>query len=132
MFTVIRRLRERGCAVLYISHRIDEIFRIADRVTVMRDGRVINTQAVSETSAAHLIELMTGRNLQQIFPERNQSVTNAPLLQVRICSVQGAAFAVVELKKALMASLWATVRPLKLHVAKGVTSQEEKLALPES
>jgi ABC-type sugar transport system ATPase subunit len=82
LFRVIRRLRDRGCTVLYVSHRIDEIFKIADRVTVMRDGRVVATHMVSETSPTHLIELMTGRDLQQIYPVRISPPTSAPLLQV--------------------------------------------------
>src|SRR5207248_983581 len=50
LFNVIGRLRERNCAILYVSHRLDEIFKIADRVTVMRDGRVVATRLIGETS----------------------------------------------------------------------------------
>src|SRR5258708_33660992 len=83
LFGVIRRLRERGCAVLYVSHRIDEIFRIADRVTVMRDGRVVATKAIGETSPGELIQLMTGRELQQVYPGRETPIGETVLLDVR-------------------------------------------------
>ncbi len=72
LFAVIGRLRDRGCAVLYVSHRMDEIFRIADRVTVMRDGRVIETRLLAETSPAQVIEAMTGRDLHQVYPPRTR------------------------------------------------------------
>ncbi len=61
LFDVIGRLRARGYALLYVTHRLDELFRIAQRVTVMRDGRVINTHAIADTSTTELIREMTGR-----------------------------------------------------------------------
>ncbi|MHB8630054.1 MAG: sugar ABC transporter ATP-binding protein [Aggregatilineales bacterium] len=88
LFTVIKRLRARGCAVLYVSHRMDEIFRIADRVTVMRDGQVIATQPVSNTSPPELIQLMTGRALQHVYPPRDAPHHDAPLLEVRDLSTR--------------------------------------------
>ena len=63
LFDVIERLRARGDAVLYVTHRLDELFRIAQRVTVMRDGRIINSRAIAETNTADLIREMTGRSV---------------------------------------------------------------------
>jgi ABC-type sugar transport system ATPase subunit len=83
LFAVIGRLRERGSAVLYVSHRMDEIFRIADRVTVMRDGRVIDTLNIAQTSPAELIRLMTGRDLQHVYPPREAPHSDQPRLEVR-------------------------------------------------
>ncbi|MCC7447043.1 MAG: sugar ABC transporter ATP-binding protein [Anaerolineae bacterium] len=83
LFQVIQRLREQGCAILYVSHRLDEIFQIANRVTVMRDGRVVATKPIAETSAAELIQLMTGRALQQVYPPRETPVGDAVLLDVQ-------------------------------------------------
>jgi ribose transport system ATP-binding protein len=83
LFNVIGRLRARGCAVLYVSHRLDEIFKIADRVTVMRDGRVVATRQIGGASRDELIQLMTGRELQQIFPPRQSPVGDHVLLDVR-------------------------------------------------
>src|SRR5690606_23521528 len=70
LFNVIERLKKRGSAVLYVSHRLDEIFKIADRVTVMRDGRVVDTRPTSAVTPADLIRMMTGRALQQVYPAR--------------------------------------------------------------
>lgn len=83
LFAVIQRLREQGSAVLYVSHRMEEIFRIADRVTVMRDGRVVETLNIAATNPAELIRLMTGRALQQVYPPRETPHGNNVRLEVR-------------------------------------------------
>lgn len=70
LFRVIERLRQNGVAVIYITHKLDEIFAIADRVTVLRDGARVATRLVSETAAAELINLMVGRDLVSLFPGR--------------------------------------------------------------
>jgi inositol transport system ATP-binding protein len=62
LFNVIRELRARGVSVIYISHKMDEIFRIADTITVMRDGRHIETRPAAELDEAQLIRLMVGRD----------------------------------------------------------------------
>ena len=60
LFTVVRRLTERGVAVIYISHRLDELFQIADVVTVMRDGTTLDTYPIADLTVPHLVELMVG------------------------------------------------------------------------
>jgi len=69
LFEVIRELTGRGIAVLYISHRLDEIFRIGDRVTVMRDGAVVKTLPVSELDHDQLVRLMVGREIANLYPK---------------------------------------------------------------
>jgi ABC-type sugar transport system ATPase subunit len=83
LFAVINRLRERGSAVLYVSHRLDEIFKIANRVTVMRDGRVVETRTIDQVTPAELIYMMTGRELQQVYPSRIQPIATENLFEVR-------------------------------------------------
>jgi ABC-type sugar transport system ATPase subunit len=70
LFGVMRRLTARGVAFIYISHHLDEIFEIADSVTVLRDGRNVVTKAVSGTTKDELIRLMVGRDLGSHFPPR--------------------------------------------------------------
>jgi rhamnose transport system ATP-binding protein len=70
LFNVIRRLRERGVGIIYISHRLDELPLIADRVTVLRDGRTIDRRLMSEVNQTELIQLMVGRELSAVFPKR--------------------------------------------------------------
>ncbi len=71
LFAVIRELRGQGISVIYISHRLNEIFDISDRITVLRDGVHVATKSASELSRDQLIELMVGRTLEQEFPKRN-------------------------------------------------------------
>ena len=67
LFKVARRLRVEGVSIVYISHRLEEIFEICDRVTVMRDGQVVKTLEVEETNQDEIIQLMVGRKLDEIF-----------------------------------------------------------------
>lgn len=70
LFKVIRGLRQRGVAVIYISHRMEELFQIGDRVTVLRDGRGIATRGITETTMPELVKLMVGRDLTEHFPKQ--------------------------------------------------------------
>jgi rhamnose transport system ATP-binding protein len=68
LFAVVRDLRAHGVGVIYISHRLEEIFGLADRVTVLRDGQTVSTQAVAAIDEGRLIQLMVGREVTQIYP----------------------------------------------------------------
>jgi methyl-galactoside transport system ATP-binding protein len=74
LFRIIRMLRERGCGIIYISHKMEEILAISDDVTVMRDGRHVATEAASALDIDTIIRLMVGRTLENRFPEK----TNRP------------------------------------------------------
>jgi ribose transport system ATP-binding protein len=69
LFSVIARLRERGVSVIYISHALEELARIADRYTVLRDGKHVKTGTIATTSRSALIEAMVGRTLDEAFPK---------------------------------------------------------------
>jgi ribose transport system ATP-binding protein len=81
LFAALRMLREQGVGLVYISHRLDEIFRIADRITVLKDGAVVRTVLPSEITPGDLIGLMIGRTLTAMFPRRG-SRTGAEVLCV--------------------------------------------------
>ncbi|MEI8593194.1 ribose ABC transporter ATP-binding protein RbsA [Photobacterium sp. Hal280] len=68
LFQVIGELREQGCGIVYISHRLKEIFEICDDITVLRDGKFIGECAVAETTEDELIEMMVGRKLEEQYP----------------------------------------------------------------
>ena len=68
LFTIVRELRAGGVGVIYISHRLEEIFALADRVTVLRDGESVGTSAVADITEAGLIKLMVGREVAQLYP----------------------------------------------------------------
>jgi ABC-type sugar transport system ATPase subunit len=73
LFKVIRHLKEKGVTVIYVSHRIDEVFEITDRISIMRDGRYVTTCATAETTRKELVNLMVGRELDESYPKRNAS-----------------------------------------------------------
>jgi ribose transport system ATP-binding protein len=82
LFSLIEQAKREGVGIVYITHRMSEIKRIGDRVTVLRDGRKIATLNAAETSEMRLVELMTGRVVAQIFPKINYR-PGASLLEVR-------------------------------------------------
>lgn len=82
LFAIVRKLRERGVGIIYISHRMEEVFTLADRVTVLRDGQYVATKPVSETDHDDLIAMMVGRTIDQMFPKLEAEV-GAPVLEVR-------------------------------------------------
>jgi len=71
LFQVANRLRENGNAVVFVSHRLDEVFALCQRMTVMRDGSTVGTQLISETSEAEVIQLMVGREVSELFPKQD-------------------------------------------------------------
>jgi rhamnose transport system ATP-binding protein len=82
LFGILARLRDRGAGIIYISHRLEEISRIADRITVLRDGETIDTRPAAATDARTLIRLMAGRELSAVFPKREVPI-GSPVLEVR-------------------------------------------------
>ena len=72
LFDIIRDLQAHGIGVIYISHRLDEIFTIADRVLVLRDGRMSASGQSTEFTRGELIEMMVGRELKDEFPKRSR------------------------------------------------------------
>ena len=82
LFDIVRKLKARGVAVIYISHRLDEIFAIADRVTVLRDGAHIATKRVADTTATELVQLMVGRKIESLFPKITVPI-GEPVLEVK-------------------------------------------------
>lgn len=84
LFEIARRLRERSITIVYVSHRLEEVFAIADRITVLRDGRFQGTYATAETTIPQIITAMIGRRLDNSFPPRPTPAIPGPVvLQVR-------------------------------------------------
>lgn len=83
LFDLIRRLRNEGIAVVYISHFLEEVREVADRYTVLRDGRTVDYGELHGVSNAHLISRMVGRPMEGLFPERTAPPPAPPVLEVR-------------------------------------------------
>ncbi|WP_138472386.1 sugar ABC transporter ATP-binding protein [Poseidonocella sp. HB161398] len=82
LLDIVLRLRARGVGIVYVSHRMNEIFRISDRMTVLRDGQYVGTVDAAATSEADLIAMMVGRSIDQVFPKVEAQI-GAPVLEVR-------------------------------------------------
>ncbi|HOQ03918.1 MAG TPA: sugar ABC transporter ATP-binding protein [Anaerohalosphaeraceae bacterium] len=81
LFDIIARLKRKGCGIIYITHKMEEIYQIADRITVLRDGRYIGTEEAAKLSSDRLVQWMVGREIQQHFP-RHQSQPGPVRLEV--------------------------------------------------
>jgi ribose transport system ATP-binding protein len=89
LFERLRKLRQQGVAIVYISHRLEEIFQIADRVTVLKDGKLVGVRRVAEVDRTTLVRMMVGRDLQDLYPPRSATaaVKAQPVLEVRDLSI---------------------------------------------
>ena len=81
LIAVVKRLRERGVGIIYVSHKLPEIFELADRVTVLRDGALIGTKAIGEVTEQSLVAMMVGREIDHLFP-RGEPKIGEVVLQV--------------------------------------------------
>ena len=82
LFALIRRLKREGVTIVYISHRMEEIFELADRVSVLRDGTLVGTRQVGETNETELIALMINRSIEQVYHKETFPI-GAPILETR-------------------------------------------------
>jgi simple sugar transport system ATP-binding protein/ribose transport system ATP-binding protein len=85
LFEVVRRLRERGTTIIYVSHLLEEVLALVDTVTVLRDGKVVRTAPAAEESPERLVSAMLGRSMELIFPEKTVVPEDAPV----VLSVRG-------------------------------------------
>jgi rhamnose transport system ATP-binding protein len=79
LIDVVKRLRQRGVAIVYVSHRMPEIFELADRVTVLRDGALVGTRRIDEVDEAGLVSMMVGRAIERLFPKVEVPIGEAVL-----------------------------------------------------
>jgi ABC-type sugar transport system ATPase subunit len=82
LMKLVERLRDRGISVIYISHRMDEIFRISDRITVLRDGKNVGIRMTSETNQDEIVSMMVGRDLKEFFGKGNTAKAGKTVLSV--------------------------------------------------
>jgi ribose transport system ATP-binding protein len=91
LFALIDRLKARGLGIIYISHTLEDVRRLCERVTVLRDGRVVGGGPILNLSLAQIIALMVGRPIDAIYPERAPSLRDKPVLEVKGLSQPGVA-----------------------------------------
>ena len=82
LFVVVDTLKAAGVTIVYISHRLDEVVRLSDRITVIRDGRKVDTLNTRDTDVNQLVKLMVGRELKETYPARTAAIADEVLLDV--------------------------------------------------
>jgi ribose transport system ATP-binding protein len=99
LFEMVDKLKKQGVTIIYISHRLDEVFRLGDRVTVIRDGEKIKTLNTDETNVDELITLMVGRELKETFPPRESNIQDDILLEANHLTGNGVVDCTFNVKK---------------------------------
>lgn len=89
LFELIKMLKARGVTLIYVSHRFEEIFRITDRITVLRDGKYVGTVNTRETNEDDIVRMMVGRSIDKFFPSHIESKIGAEVLRVENLSLPG-------------------------------------------
>ena len=82
LFTLLRKLTATGVGIVYISHKLDEVFKLTNRITVLRDGKYIGTVKTNETTPADVVRMMVGRPLEALYPPKAKQI-GAPIFEVR-------------------------------------------------
>ena len=82
LFHVIEKLKNKGCGIIYITHRMEEVFKISDRLSVMRDGEYIGTKEAKETDNEEIIAMMVGRSVEEQYPKRDVKIGDV-ILEVK-------------------------------------------------
>ena len=119
LMNVLRQLREQGVAIIYITHRLEEVFAIADRATVLRDGQVVTTQAVQDLTMDKLVSQMVGREITDMYPDHVRE-PGAVVLDVQ--NLSGRAFSNVSfaLREAEIVGMFGLVGSGRTDVARAI------------
>ena len=87
LFLIIESLKKRGVTIIYISHRLEEVFRIANEVTILKDGQLVGTKLIKDLSRGELVKMMVGRTLEEVFPVSFNQLGN-PVIEVEEISTK--------------------------------------------
>jgi len=109
MFKVIKRLKNNGVAIVYVSHRMKEIMQIADKVTVLRDGKKVSTKLITETSEDQIISDMIGQEISDLYPTRTKLDNNETILSLKEFYLNENSKVTLELKKGEILGLFGLV-----------------------
>lgn len=108
LFSTIARLKEKGISIIYISHRMEEIMQIADRLTVLRDGNYVGTENVSDVSMQQIVKMMVGRQVEEMYHYRVGEI-GAPVLEMKDVSSKYVRHVDFELRKGEVHGLYGLI-----------------------
>ncbi len=126
LFLIIKKLQQKGVTIIYVSHRMDEVFRISDSISVLRDGKYIATKSMKDTSRKELVNLMVGRELTESFPQRNIEIGEVVLKAENITG-NGVSNISLELKKGEIIGLAGLIGAGRTEFAKLVIGEAKIL-----
>jgi len=124
MYKIVDRLKAEGVTIIYISHRMEEVFRLADRVTVLRDGKYITTVNTADTNKQELIKLMVGRELNDSYPVRTQKAGET-IMTLKNVSGNGVRDIEMEIKKGEILGLGGLVGAGRTELAQIIFGSEK-------
>ena len=127
LFALIRRLRDEGVTIVYISHRMEEVFELADRVSVLRDGTMVGTRDIAETNDTELVALMINRTLDQIY-HKEQIPFGKPLLETRGLSGKGFSDISLSVRAGEIVGLYGLIGAGRSEFALSVFGRNPKIA----
>ena len=125
LFKIIRKLKEKGVSIIYISHKLDEVFQLSDRVTVLRDGEHISTMQTSEATKDELIKLMIGRELGDQYPPHSPDI-GEPILQIEELTNNRVRNISFELKKGEVLGIAGLVGSGRTEMARAIFGADSK------
>lgn len=129
MFAVVELLRSKGVTIIYISHRLEEIFRLSDRITVLRDGEYVITLNTKETTEDELIKYMVGRQLHEVYPPRNpECVQKEIIFEAKSVSGNGDKNISLQIHKGEVLGLGGLVGAGRTEFAEMVFGAEKKIS----
>ena len=125
LFNIVRKLKDKGVSIIYISHKLDEIFQLSDRITVLRDGEHIKTIDTNETTKDDLIKFMIGRKLRDQYPGREIEI-GSPLLEVEGLTNSKVKEVTLNLKKGEILGIAGLVGSGRTEMARAVFGADSK------
>jgi len=121
LFTVIRHLKERGISIIYVSHKLEEVKEIADRITILRDGFKVKTVRNEEVTKGEIVEFMIGRKLDKYFVKRNVEITEKIVLKVEDFTRQNTFYNInLEVKRGEVVGLFGLVGAGRSEIAQAI------------
>lgn len=127
LFAIIKRFRKEGKGIIYISHKMDEIFRIADRITVMRDGKTVGTYNAQDITSEQLVAKMVGRELKEVYPRQISYEMGEEILNVKnLSSTDAFENVAFQLKKGEILGISGLMGAGRSEVAEAIFGLREK------
>jgi ABC-type sugar transport system ATPase subunit len=124
LLQVLRMLRARGVSIIYVSHKLNEVFAISDRITVLKDGKLVSTVRTEETSQDAVVKMMVGRELSQLFPPVHPGAKVSPLLKVKNLSGYGFSNVSLDMHSGQILGIFGLTGAGRSELARGIFGAE--------